>query len=234
MGDTILFVGKSEAAIKPLKRRLRRAGFDHVVVHAADEEKLAEHVEQSPALIVVDGVSPEDEGRHVCKRLRAMTNAPIIALCEGGEGDVNERVACLEAGADDSLLKPIDPKLFVARVRAHLRRAHKEAAGEASQGALEVGDLRVDLRRRMVTLRGEPVELTPKEFDLLAALAENAGCPVSSADLLKEIWGYEACCRTRTLDVHISRLRSKLEPAPDDPRLIVTVRCFGYKLVPPG
>lgn len=234
MADRVLFVGRDQAAIDPLKRRLRRAGLDHVVVTTSDEGKVGEHLRQDSTVIVVDGVSPEEESPRVCERLRAMTNAPIIALCDAGDGDVDERVACLEAGADDSLLKPVDPKLFVARVRACLRRVHRLVAREPDGQVLEVGRLHVDLRQREVLLRGEPVELTPKEFDLLAALAQNVGYPVSSGELLKQVWGYEPCCRTRTLDVHISRLRSKLEPTPDDPRIIVTVRCFGYKLVSPG
>ena len=189
-------------------------------------EALARVRAAPPDLIVLDLMLPEMTGLEVCRRLRAdpaTAGVPIIMLT--AKADEVDRIVGLEMGADDYVTKPFSPKELVARVRAVLRRAHP------AEGArpLAVGTVRLDTSRHVVTVGGRPVELTPKEFDLLHALLEAGGRVLSREHLLNRVWGYARAdeIESRTVDVHIRRLRSKLGV---EERRIVTIKGVGYRL----
>jgi two-component system, OmpR family, phosphate regulon response regulator PhoB len=180
----------------------------------------------APDLVVLDLMLPEMTGLEVCRRLRAdptTAGVPIIMLT--AKTDEVDRIVGLEMGADDYVAKPFSPKELVARVRAVLRRARP---GEATR-PLAAGSVRLDTSRHLVTVGGRPVELTPKEFDLLHALLEAGGRVLSREHLLNRVWGYARAdeIESRTVDVHIRRLRSKLGP---EERRIATIKGVGYRL----
>jgi phosphate regulon transcriptional regulator PhoB len=189
-------------------------------------EALARVRSSAPDLVVLDLMLPEMTGLEVCRRLRAdptTAGVPIIMLT--AKTDEVDRIVGLEMGADDYVAKPFSPKELVARVRAVLRRARP---GEATR-PLAAGSVRLDTSRHLVTVGGRPVELTPKEFDLLHALLEAGGRVLSREHLLNRVWGYARAdeIESRTVDVHIRRLRSKLGP---EERRIATIKGVGYRL----
>jgi two-component system, OmpR family, phosphate regulon response regulator PhoB len=189
-------------------------------------EALARVRAATPDLVVLDLMLPEMTGLEVCRRLRAdptTAGVPIIMLT--AKTDEVDRIVGLEMGADDYVAKPFSPKELVARVRAVLRRARP---GEATR-PLAAGSVRLDTSRHLVTVGGRPVELTPKEFDLLHALLEAGGRVLSREHLLNRVWGYARAdeIESRTVDVHIRRLRSKLGP---EERRITTIKGVGYRL----
>jgi two-component system response regulator RegX3 len=164
----------------------------------------------------------------VCAHLRGHTNRPLlVALQEPDEGASAE---VLEAGADDVISASISARELLARIRAHLRRDQEYANGHV-RSVVSVGDLSVDVARHEVLVRGQAVCLTPREFELLEHLARQAGRAVRREALLEEVWGYNSAMTTRTLDVHIGRLRQKIERTPAEPEIIITVPGVGYKLV---
>jgi len=219
-----ILVVEDEQAIADLVRAyLRRDGFG--VVWARSGEQALEELARHPVrLVVLDIGLPGIDGFEVCRRLRARTGVPILIL--SARDDEVDRVAGLEAGADDYVTKPFSPRELVARVKAILRRSG--AGGEVAVGGpLNVGDVELDPAARGVTVAGEPIELTGREFDLLAALLSHPGVVLSRDRLLELVWGGEFAGGTRTVDVHVAQLRAKL----GRPELIRTVRGAGYKAV---
>ena len=180
------------------------------------------------ALVVVDFLLPDAHGFDVCRRLRKRSDVPVVLLahCE----DPLDTIVALEIGADDCIRVPFDGEEFKARVRATLRRSGVVLHGHGAGETLRMGDLELDARQHVARMGREELDLTPKEFDLLHALLLNAGKVVRSQDLLMQVWGYWEQIRTRTLDVHVGRLRAKIEPDRWEPRYIVTVPAVGYKL----
>jgi DNA-binding response OmpR family regulator len=180
------------------------------------------------ALVVVDLLLPDAHGFDVCRWLRKRSDVPVVMLARCA--DPLDTVVALEIGADDCIGVPFDGEEFGARVRATMRRSGATLPGRGSADTLRLGDLELDTRQHTARLGAQSLDLTPKEFDLLHALLLNAGKVVRSRDLLMQVWGYGDQIRTRTLDVHVGRLRAKIEPDRREPRYIVTVPAVGYKL----
>ena len=224
MKGAILVVEDEQAIADLVRAYLRRDGFE--VVWASSGEQALEELARHPVrLVVLDIGLPGIDGFEVCRRLRARTAVPILIL--SARDDEVDRVAGLEAGADDYVTKPFSPRELVARVKAILRRA--SGGGEAMDGGmLAAGDVELERASRTVTVGGETVELTAREFDLLAALLSHPGVVLSRDRLLELVWGGEFAGGTRTVDVHVAQLRAKL----DRPELVQTVRGAGYKVVP--
>ncbi len=225
--STILLVDDEESVRKVLSFPLERDGFQ--VVQAADgEEALELFASESPDLVVLDIMLPKLDGLEVCKRLRARSSVPIIMLT--ARDDELDKVIGLELGADDYITKPFSIREFRSRVRALLRRAKAPAhsAFEVEE-RIEVEGLVVDVPRRTVEVRGEPVALTYVEFELLRALASQPGRVFSRRMLLEALWKSADYRDPRTIDVHVRHLREKLEAEPRTPQYILTVRGVGYR-----
>lgn len=222
----MLVVEDEEALAESVRYNLEREGYAVEVVtngmSAVRRFRAAHH-----DLVLLDLMLPGMSGLDVCKALRAESVVPIIMVsAKDAEADV---VAGLELGADDYVTKPFSMRELVGRVRANLRRASFGAAPDAE--VLESAALRLDLSRHELTVRGGPVELRPKEFELLEALMRRSGRLATREALIEEVWGPGYFGDTKTLDVHIKRVRQKVEEDPHNPRLIVTVRGLGYKFV---
>ena len=204
---------------------LRAAGHD--VSEASDGAAGLELMQRSPAdLVVLDLMMPGIDGLEVCRRLRSGGDVPIVMLTAlGGEQD---RVVGLELGADDYVTKPFSSRELVARVRAVLRRRGEPE--ELQPAALEAGPVRMDVERHVVTVDGDAISLPLKEFELLELLLRNAGRVLTRGQLIDRVWGADYVGDTKTLDVHVKRLRAKVEPDPANPKYLVTVRGLGYKL----
>jgi DNA-binding response OmpR family regulator len=226
MQATILLVEDEAAIAAFVQTALEREGFAVEVV--GDGQAALTHVNQAlPALVILDLMLPGMDGLEVCRAVRRMpTYVPIIMLTARNE-DV-DKVVGLELGADDYITKPFNTHELVARVRAVLRLAYSHATMEEPD-RLHIGQLEIDLTGRTVTVGGQPVELTPKEFDLLVLLASNPVRVFGRETLLEKVWGYDYLGDSRTVDVHIQRLRRKLEEDPHHPRYLLTVRSIGYK-----
>jgi DNA-binding response OmpR family regulator len=222
---TILLVEDEESIVTPLVEALRREGFDTAVSTTA-AESLEAFERARPDLVLLDVMLPDGSGFEVCRELRGRSRVPIIMLTARGEEA--DRVAGLELGADDYVVKPFSARELVARVRAVLRRA-AEAGERRAEGVTEIGDLVVDPGRRSASFRGEELELSRKEFDLLRLLVESAGSVVTRERLLEEVWNTNWFGSTKTLDVHVSGLRKKLGDDPTEPRYIHTVRGVGFR-----
>jgi two-component system response regulator RegX3 len=213
----ILVVEDEDAIAEPLVNGLRREGYD--VTRVANGEAA---LEAAPSdLVLLDLRLPDIDGLDVCRRLRERSRVPIIVVTARGEEA--DRVVGLELGADDYVVKPYGLRELIARIRAVTRRA--SSAGTSGE-ALHVGDLEVDERARRATLDGRELELTPKEFELLAALARDPGAAVSRQRLLAEVWQTNWYGSSKTIDVHVAALRKKL----GDPHWIETVRGVGFRL----
>jgi DNA-binding response OmpR family regulator len=195
-------------------------------VSATAGESLALADRVKPDLVLLDVMLPDGSGFDVCRELRARSRVPIIMLTARGEEA--DRVAGLELGADDYVVKPFSARELVARVRAVLRRA-AEAGERRVEGATEIGDVRIDPGRRTASVGGEELELSRKEFNLLRLLIENAGSVVTRERLIDEVWDTNWFGSTKTLDVHVSGLRKKLDDDPGSPRYIHTVRGVGFR-----
>jgi DNA-binding response OmpR family regulator len=226
--STILLVDDEDAVQKLLAYPLERDGF--TVVQARDgEEALARFGEQHVDLVVLDVMLPKFDGLEVCKRLRASSTVPIIMLT--ARDDELDKVLGLELGADDYITKPFSIREFRSRVRALLRRA-AIPSGEDGAEAIERDGLRIDVARRDVEVRGNPVQLTYVEFELLRKLAMSPGRVFSREMLLQSLWGGADYREPRTIDVHVRHLREKLERDPSEPEFILTVRGVGYRFRP--
>jgi two-component system, OmpR family, KDP operon response regulator KdpE len=224
----ILVVEDDERIRTALIRALRERG--HAVTSAATAlAGLQQAVEERPDLVVLDLGLPDLDGRELLRMLRAVSSVPVIVAT--ARDDDESVVQALDAGADDYVLKPFQSAQLEARIRAVLRRA--AGAADAATAPVTVGDLVVDPRSRRVTLAGDPVELAPKEFDLLAYLAARAGTVVAKRELLSEVWQLPYGGADKTVDVHLSWLRRKLGESAAEPRLLQTVRGVGVRLAEP-
>ncbi len=224
--STILLVDDEESVQKLLTYPLERDGYR--VVQARDgEEALARFGQQPVDLVVLDVMLPKLDGLEVCKRLRTTSTVPIIMLT--ARDDELDKVLGLELGADDYITKPFSIREFRSRVRALLRRAGLQRAELDGSARIEAGDLTVDVERREVEARGEAVQLTYVEFELLRIMASHPGRVWSRRQLLEELWGNADYRDPRTIDVHVRHLREKLESEPREPAHIQTVRGVGYR-----
>jgi len=226
--EKILVVDDEASIRRILETRLSMIGYD--VVTAADgEEAIATFKENHPDLVVLDVMMPKLDGYGVCQELRKESDIPIMMLT--ALGDVADRITGLELGADDYVVKPFSPKELEARIRSVLRRVDKEGlSGIPSSGVIQVGSIRIDTNRRQVYKGDERIRLTGMEFSLLELMVGRSGEAFSRSEILQEVWGYtpERHVDTRVVDVHISRLRAKLEDDPSNPELILTARGTGY------
>ncbi len=229
MAIHILLVDDDELLRRSLAYNLERAGY-RVSTEATAEDALALVQLHRPDLIILDIGLPGMDGRDALHQFRERVNVPVIFLT--ARRRAFEQVLGLELGADDYVTKPFDFDVLAARIKAVLRRAQSALAPAAPPTTLTIGDLTIDPQGHTVTLRGQPIELPPREFDLLYALALEAGHVVPIDDLLTRVWGAEYDGEPQVVYVHIRWLREKLEDNPDDPRHIVTVRGVGYKLQP--
>ncbi|MEZ5164931.1 MAG: response regulator transcription factor [Acidimicrobiales bacterium] len=229
----ILVVEDEEAFIDALTVGLSKEGF-RVEVARDGAEGLARFDELQPDLVLLDLMLPRISGIDVCREIRSRSTVPIIMVtARSAEVDT---VVGLEVGADDYVTKPYRIRELVARMRAVLRRtAQRDGAAPPDDGAeaIVVGDVSIDPARHEVTVRGQPVQLPLKEFELLELLMANAGLVLSRDTLIERVWGHDYVGDTKTLDVHIKRLRAKLEPEPSNPTRIVTIRGLGYKFERP-
>lgn len=230
MSGHILICEHDPTQAELLRCLLQARGY-RVTTARQGQEALEQARGEAPDLVLLDLVLPDMDGLDVCRRLRATALMPIILLSD--RGSVLDCVVGLEVGADDYLAKPFRTEELLARVEAQIRRARVYAQRLGPTETVVHGDLTIDPEGREVRLAGRPVHLTPKEFDLLWALAEQRGGVARSESLLMAVWGYDSRIRTRTLDVHIGRLRAKLEPDRRHPQRILTVPGVGYRLCIP-
>ena len=220
----VLVVDDDTALAEMLGIVLRAEGFEPYF--CADGAKaLGAFRDSKPDLVLLDLMLPGRDGIDVCRSIRAESGVPIVMLT--AKTDTVDVVLGLESGADDYVVKPFKPKELVARVRTRLRRT--EPPGQES---LTIGDLTIDVAGHAVKRDGVPIALTPLEFDLLAALARKPWQVFTREVLLQEVWGYRHAADTRLVNVHVQRLRSKIEHDPERPQIVVTVRGVGYKAGP--
>jgi two-component system, OmpR family, response regulator RegX3 len=224
----VLVVEDEEAYSDALSYMLRREGFE-VSVAATGTDALIEFDRTGADIVLLDLMLPEMSGTEVCRRLRQKSNVPVIMIT-ARDSEI-DKVVGLEIGADDYVTKPYSPRELVARIRAVLRRQTGDT-GELTPPSLAAGPVRMDVDRHVVTVAGDAVQLPLKEFELLELLLRNAGRVLTRGQLIDRVWGADYVGDTKTLDVHVKRLRSKIEPEPSMPRYIVTVRGLGYKFEP--
>ena len=228
MKETKVLVVDDEPSIVELIRfNLVREGFK--VTAAYSGGGLLDRIRaERPDLVILDIMLPGEDGLTICREIRKESNLPIIMLT--AKDSETDKVLGLELGADDYITKPFSPRELIARVRAVLRRSSGEESAETKKQVLKVRDLMLDSEKHLVTLNGRELDLPPKEFELLRILMENPGRVLTREYLLETIWGYEYIGETRTVDVHIRRLRQKIEPDPSQPVYIETVHGFGYRI----
>ena len=228
----ILIVDDEPSVVEVVSLYLRREGFS--VRSAGDGEQALVAIDsQLPTLIILDLMLPKIDGMEIMRQLRQRsTDVPIIMLT--ARGQETDRIYGLELGADDYVVKPFSPAELVARVKAVLRRTLPGASSENGGPLIKYGDLEIDPPKRLVTVRGQPVELTATEFNLLEFLAEHPRQVFSRDKLLDNVWGYTEYVDPSTVTVHIRRLREKIETNPGKPRCLLTVWGVGYKFDPEG
>ncbi|WP_041631698.1 response regulator transcription factor [Corynebacterium maris] len=223
---TILIVEDEESLADPLAFLLRKEGFE--VLLAGDGPTALEEFDRHQVdIVLLDLMLPGMSGTDVCKQLRQTSNVPVI-MVTARDSEI-DKVVGLELGADDYVTKPYSSRELIARIRAVLRRGGEEEEIVEDDQILEGGRVRMDVERHTVTVGGEPVPMPLKEFDLLEYLMRNAGRVLTRGQLIDRIWGADYVGDTKTLDVHVKRLRSKIEEEPSRPRQLVTVRGLGYK-----
>ncbi|MGH3326192.1 MAG: response regulator [Streptomycetales bacterium] len=223
----VLVVEDEESFSEALSYMLRKEGFE-VAVTASGTDALEAFDRSGADLVLLDLMLPGLSGTEVCRELRSRSHVPVIMLT-AKDSEV-DKVVGLELGADDYVTKPFSSRELVARIRAVLRR-HAEPE-ELLPSTLEAGPVRMDVERHTVSVDGAPAQLPLKEFELLEMLLRNAGRVLTRMQLIDRVWGADYVGDTKTLDVHVKRLRSKLEPDPSSPRYLVTVRGLGYKFEP--
>jgi two-component system response regulator MtrA len=217
----VLVVDDDAALAEMLTIVLRQEGFDTRMVTRGDEA-LDAFRDYKPDVVLLDLMLPGKDGIDVCKEIRAESGVPIVMLT--AKGDTVDVVVGLESGADDYVVKPFKPKELVARIRARVRRFDT-----ATPESLTIGDLAIDVPGHSVSRGGSQISLTPLEFDLLLCLARKPWQVFTREVLLEQVWGYRHSADTRLVNVHVQRLRSKVEHDPEHPEIVVTVRGVGYK-----
>jgi two-component system response regulator RegX3 len=223
----VLVVEDEESFSDALSYMLRKEGYE-VAVATSGPEALEEFDRNGADLVLLDLMLPGLPGTEVCRTIRQSSSVPVIMLT--AKDSEIDKVVGLELGADDYVTKPFSSRELVARIRAVLRRGGEPE--ELLPPTLEVGPVRVDVDRHLVSVNGEAVKLPLKEFDLLEVLMRNAGRVLTRMQLIDRVWGSDYVGDTKTLDVHIKRLRAKIEEDPANPRHIVTLRGLGYKFEP--
>ncbi|AKE38240.1 Response regulator with CheY-like receiver domain and winged-helix DNA-binding domain [Corynebacterium camporealensis] len=235
---TILIVEDEESLADPLAFLLQKEGFEPIVANDGPTA-LEEFDQRDIDIVLLDLMLPGMSGTDVCKQLRATSNVPVI-MVTARDSEI-DKVVGLELGADDYVTKPYSSRELIARIRAVLRRGADAASSSNAAPAepaveelvpdqiLEGGRVRMDVERHTVAVDGEPVSMPLKEFDLLEYLLRNAGRVLTRGQLIDRIWGADYVGDTKTLDVHVKRLRSKIELQPSRPKHLVTVRGLGYK-----
>jgi two-component system, OmpR family, response regulator MtrA len=217
----VLVVDDDAALAEMLTIVLRNEGFDSRVC-ATGDRALADFRDYRPDVVLLDLMLPGRDGIDVCKDIRAESGVPIVMLT--AKSDTIDVVVGLESGADDYVVKPFKPKELVARIRARVRRT-----SDAGPESLAIGDLVIDVAGHSVSRNGTAINLTPLEFDLLVCLARKPWQVFTREVLLEQVWGYRHAADTRLVNVHVQRLRSKVEHDPENPEIVVTVRGVGYK-----
>jgi DNA-binding response OmpR family regulator len=226
---TLLFIEDDDQIRLALRLALEDEGYD--VIEAADGRSgLERFTEREPDLVLLDLRLPDISGFEVCRTLRSRSIVPIIVVT--AQADTYDMVAGLEAGADDYVRKPVVPKELAARIRALLRRVQlHDVRTSTNPSSSRFGDVELRREQGVVMKAGSEVSLTKTEFRLLCEFADHAGMVLSRDQLLERVWGYEYLGDSRLVDAHVRRLRVKIEDKPDDPRLLLTVRGIGYRLV---
>ena len=225
-GPRVLVVDDEQQILRALRTSLRGAGYEVETAETA-EGALAAAAMRPPEAVILDVLLPDGNGTDVARELRKWSSAPILVLSAVGEE--KEKIAALDAGADDYVTKPFSGDELLARLRAALRRT-----APSGEPVLEIGDLRIDRDKRTVTKNGEPVSLTPTEWDLLRLLAENEGKLLTHPAILRAIWGPAYREESNYLHVYVSHLRRKIEPDPARPRYLLNQPGVGYRLVSPS
>ncbi len=226
-GQRVLVVDDEPQILRALRTTLRGAGYD---VDTADtaEGALAAAAARPPDAVILDLVLPDGTGTEVSRELRKWTDVPVIVLSAVGEEA--QKIAALDAGADDYVTKPFGVEELLARLRAVLRRS----TATPSEEVIEIGELRIVVPERLVTVNDKRVKLSPHEFDLLRVLAQNRGKLLTHPTLLREVWGPAYGAEAHYLHVYVSHLRRKIEPDPSSPRYLLTEPGSGYRLVDPA
>jgi two-component system KDP operon response regulator KdpE len=225
-GPRVLVVDDERQILRALELKLRNAGYT-VDTAATAKDALAQAAMRPPEAVILDLLLPDGSGTDVARELRTWSSAPILVLSAVGEE--KEKISALDAGADDYVTKPFSGDELLARLRAALRRT-----APSGDPVLEIGELRIDRERRTVTMGGEPVSLTPTEWDLLRLLAENEGKLLTHPAILRAIWGPAYREESNYLHVYVSHLRRKIEPDPARPRYLLNQAGVGYRLVSPS
>ena len=226
MSSQILVVDDDVSLVETIMQLLQDDGYQVLVAHTA-EDGLKMAVSAEPDLILLDIMIPAMGGLEVCRRMRERSNVPIIFLT--ALGDVDSVVHGLNVGADDYLVKPYKPPELLARITAHIRRVQREAPASPTTLTFSDGDFIIDLKARRVEVYGESVDLTPREYDLLATLAQNAGRVITTTELIQTAWGPKFRDATDNIKPYIHYLRKKVEADSAAPRWIMTARGVGYR-----
>jgi two-component system response regulator RegX3 len=220
----VLVVEDEESYSDALSYMLRKEGFE-VAIAATGPDALAEFDRAGADIVLLDLMLPGMSGTEVCRQIRQTSNVPVIMV--SAKDDEVDKVVGLELGADDYVTKPYSPRELVARIRAVLRRGTEP---DLAPMTLEAGPVRMDTERHVVTIDGADVRLPLKEFELLEMFLRNPGRVLTRGQLIDRVWGSDYVGDTKTLDVHVKRLRAKIEPSPAEPVFLTTVRGLGYKL----
>ena len=220
----VLVVEDEESYSDALAYMLRKEGYE-VAIAADGNTALTEFDRFGPDIVLLDLMLPGVPGTEVCRQIRQTSSVPVIMV--SAKDDEVDKVVGLELGADDYVTKPYSPRELVARIRAVLRRGQEP---ELMPDTLEAGPVRMDVERHVVTVDGAEQRLPLKEFELLEMFLRNPGRVLTRGQLIDRVWGSDYVGDTKTLDVHVKRLRAKLEPDPSEPKYLVTVRGLGYKL----
>ncbi|MDQ2846354.1 MAG: response regulator transcription factor [Actinomycetota bacterium] len=221
----VLIVEDEQSLAEPLAFLLRKEGFTTSMVMTGPDA-LTEFDRNGADIVLLDLMLPGMSGTEVCKQLRARTTVPVI-MVTARDSEI-DKVVGLELGADDYVTKPYSSRELIARIRAVLRRGMDPE--DLDDSVLQAGPVRMDVERHVVSVGGGEITLPLKEFDLLEYLMRNAGRVLTRGQLIDRVWGSDYVGDTKTLDVHVKRLRSKIEPDPVAPRFLITVRGLGYKL----
>jgi two-component system response regulator RegX3 len=219
----VLVVEDEDSYSDALAYMLRKEGYE-VSVAQTGPDALSDFERNGADIVLLDLMLPGLPGTEVCRQLRQMSNVPVI-MVSAKDAEV-DKVVGLELGADDYVTKPYSPRELVARIRAVMRRGHD---ADVAPTTLESGRVRMDVERHVVSVNGDEVRLPLKEFELLEMFLRNTGRVLTRGQLIDRVWGADYVGDTKTLDVHVKRLRAKIEPDPGNPRYLVTVRGLGYK-----